>query len=98
LIAALKAGLGTAGDQGYWRAVRDSELAKSKGGQANACTLARASARLGQRREALAWLERSFRDRDGWLVYLNADANFDDLRGDTHFKDLVARIGLPAAQ
>ena len=94
-ITALRRGLAAQGAQGYWRALRDGELAKSKQGKPSSCTLARAYARLGERREALEWLEQAFRDRDGWLIYLNSDANFDGIRGDPRFEAFVARIGLP---
>ena len=50
---------------------------------------------VGQRDEAIEWLERAFLEREGWLVYLNANGHFDGLRGDPRFEDLVARIGLP---
>jgi len=94
-ITALRRGLAAQGAQGYWRALRDGELAKSKQGKPSSCILARAYARLGERREALEWLEQAFRDRDGWLIYLNSDANFDGIRGDPRFEAFVARIGLP---
>jgi tetratricopeptide (TPR) repeat protein len=97
LIAALRDGLRAAGPEGYWRAVRDAELDTSKDRQVNRRTLARAYARLGQRREALDWLERAFGERDPWLVYLKADNSFDGLRGDPRFDGLVGRLGLPAS-
>jgi TolB-like protein/DNA-binding winged helix-turn-helix (wHTH) protein/Flp pilus assembly protein TadD len=94
-IAALRTGLAAAGAQGYWRALRDSELARSKNGQASARTLALAYARLGDRRDATEWLERAIQEREGWVVYLNVNPAFDGLRGDRRFEDLVTRVGLP---
>jgi TolB-like protein/DNA-binding winged helix-turn-helix (wHTH) protein len=96
LLAALRTGLAAAGKRGYWSAVRDHELRNAKEGQARASTLSSAFARLGQDDEAIDWLERAFRDREGWVVYLNSNAAFDGLRANPRFKDLVARIGLPA--
>jgi len=46
--------------------------------------------------EAVDWLERARREREGWLVYLNVNPNFDGMRDNPRFRDLVARIGLPA--
>jgi tetratricopeptide (TPR) repeat protein len=93
LLAALRTGLATAGAQGYWSALRDSELDKSA--RSSDYTLAHAYARLGKRREAMELLEKAFSSREPWLVYLNVNPHFDGLRGDPRFEDLVTRIGLP---
>jgi TolB-like protein len=95
LTETLRTGLTTAGPLGYWAAVRDSELKKTDA-QVDALMLAHAYARLGQSREAMDWLERMFRDRIGSLVYLNINIDFDSIRNDPRFKDLIKRIGLPA--
>jgi len=96
LLAALRTGLAAAGARGYWSALRDYELERAKNGQPNARTLSATYARLGDDAEAIGWAERGFRDREGWLVYLNVSPQFDGLRANPRFKDLVARIGLPA--
>ena len=95
LLAALRTGLGASGPRGYWAALRDHELENAKNGHASARTLSAAYARLGQESEAVDWVERAFREREGWLVYLNVNPNFDGLRANQRFKDLVAHIGLP---
>ena len=96
LLAALRTGLAAAGERGYWSALRDHELEKAKNGSASARTLVAAYARLGQEGEAVDWVERAFREREGWLVYLNASPDYDGLRANPRFKKLVARIGLPS--
>ena len=50
---------------------------------------------LGQKDEALAWLEKAYEERYGWLVYLKADPIWDGLRSEPGYKSLVKRIGLP---
>jgi serine/threonine-protein kinase len=45
--------------------------------------------------ESLAWLEKAYEGRAGLLVYLKADANFDDLRSDPRFQALVRRLAIP---
>jgi TolB-like protein/Flp pilus assembly protein TadD len=50
---------------------------------------------LGNRKEALAWLERAFEERADGLTWLNVDPMLDDLRSDPGFQDLIRRIGLP---
>ena len=96
LLAALRTGLAAAGERGYWSALRDHELEKAKNGSASARTLVAAYARLGQEGEAVDWVERAFREREGWLVYLNVSPDYDGLRANPRFKQLVARIGLPS--
>jgi TolB-like protein/DNA-binding winged helix-turn-helix (wHTH) protein len=95
LLAALRTGLAAGGARGYWSALRDEELKNAKSGQASTRTLSAAYARLGQADEAIDWLERAFREREGWIVYLNVNPAFDGLRANPRFKDLVAHIGLP---
>jgi serine/threonine-protein kinase len=42
------------------------------------------------------WLERSYDDRAGWLMYLATDPRFDPLRQDARFRSLLERLGLPS--
>ena len=41
------------------------------------------------------WLERSYNERAGWLMYLATDPRFDPLRQDVRFQSLLERLGLP---
>lgn len=47
---------------------------------------------LGERQQALAWLERALDDRAHWLVWLKLDPRFDPLRADPGFAELLRRI------
>ena len=49
---------------------------------------------LGNKRKALEWLETSFQERDGWIPYLQTQPEFDSLRSDPHFQELVSRMNL----
>jgi TolB-like protein len=49
---------------------------------------------LGDKAEALAWLEKAYDDRSFFLVSLNVDPRFDHLRAEPRFRALVQRIGL----
>jgi serine/threonine-protein kinase len=42
------------------------------------------------------WLERSYDERAGWLMYLATDPRFDPLREDTRFRSFLQRLGLPS--
>jgi serine/threonine protein kinase/tetratricopeptide (TPR) repeat protein len=50
---------------------------------------------LGNADAAFASLDKAVTDRNGWLIYLNADPMFDPIRNDPRFAKLVARVGLP---
>ena len=49
---------------------------------------------LGQKKEALAWLEKSYEERSIWLIFLKCFAAFDGLRQEPGFVDLLRRLGL----
>jgi tetratricopeptide (TPR) repeat protein len=50
--------------------------------------------RLGERGQALVWLQFAYRQRDPGLVYLAADPVFDGVRDDPSFRDLTRRVGV----
>ena len=50
---------------------------------------------LGQREEALRWLEKDFEARSDYMVYLGIDPVLDSLRGDPRFEALQRKVGLP---
>jgi dTDP-4-dehydrorhamnose 3,5-epimerase-like enzyme len=55
---------------------------------------------LGDKKLALYWLEQGYQHREqagalGGLTWLDFDHEFDALRSDPKFKDLVRRVGLP---
>lgn len=49
---------------------------------------------LGDKAEALAWLEKAYDERSFFLASLNVDPRFDPLRAEPRFRALVQRIGL----
>lgn len=54
-------------------------------------------AALGDRERTFTWLEKAYEERSGWLVLLKMAPQFDDLRPDPRFEDLLRRIGFPPA-
>lgn len=53
-----------------------------------------AYAGLGDKEQALAWLEKAYYERRDRVFLLNVDPLLDPLRSDPRFKDLVRRAGL----
>jgi TolB-like protein/DNA-binding winged helix-turn-helix (wHTH) protein/Flp pilus assembly protein TadD len=48
---------------------------------------------LGENEKALDWLDRAETERDPFLIYIKVDPNFDNLRGDLRFTNLLRGIG-----
>jgi hypothetical protein len=57
--------------------------------------LARAYAALGETDRAIGSLERGFEERAVKMILIAVDPQYDRLRGDRRFQDLVRRLNLP---
>ena len=66
----------------------------SKRGYVSSYNIAQIQARLGDKRQALAMLERAYSARDSNLTYLKIDPVFDDLRSDPQFRALSQKMAL----
>jgi Tfp pilus assembly protein PilF len=49
---------------------------------------------LGDKTQAINWLEKAYQERSSSLIYLQVDPRFDGLRTDPRFQDLLRRMGL----
>jgi hypothetical protein len=56
--------------------------------------LAAVYAGLGEKDQAFAWLERDFQARTGLLIFITTLPDYDALRDDPRYIDLLRRIGL----
>jgi len=52
---------------------------------------------LGEIDKALEWLERAYQEHSGYLLSINSDFTFDNLRSDPRFQALLNKIGFPDA-
>ena len=50
---------------------------------------------LGEKDKALLALEKSFAEREAWIVWMGVEPIFDSLRSDARFKSLLERTGNP---
>jgi hypothetical protein len=71
------------------------QLRRGPAGLDTATRIAGAYARLGERDLAFEWLERAYAERSRILMGLRERVEFDNLRSDPRFNDLLRRIGLP---
>lgn len=51
---------------------------------------------LNEKDKAFEWLEKCYQERSPWLAFLATDPQYDNLRSDPRFKDLLRRVGLPS--
>jgi eukaryotic-like serine/threonine-protein kinase len=82
------------GWKGFVQAVLDYALHASKT-PPSPFVMAGYYTRLGQKEEALAWLQKGYEQRDFRMIMLSVDFGFDSLRSDPRFVELVRKIGLP---
>jgi TolB-like protein/Flp pilus assembly protein TadD len=66
----------------------------SKQGYVASSNFAIVCAGLGERDQAIAWLERACEERDSHLPHLNVDPRLRNLRREPRFKALLERVGL----
>ncbi|HKY03440.1 MAG TPA: hypothetical protein VJQ56_01055, partial [Blastocatellia bacterium] len=76
-----------------WRLKRRLEAASSR--KLSSYGFATLYASLGEKEQALGWLEKAFEERDLMLVSIKADPVYDSLRDDERFARLLRRMGFP---
>ncbi len=91
-IAAMDSAYSESGPEGYWRwrleGLKDQY-------DRYPSVVAMYYAQLGERDQAIAWLERAYERHDGWLYLLKVHPLLDPLRDDPRYKDLVRRMNFP---
>jgi TolB-like protein/DNA-binding winged helix-turn-helix (wHTH) protein/Tfp pilus assembly protein PilF len=70
-------------------------LARSQGASIPDYYLAAAWTAIGDKQEALFFLDRAYRFRSNWVSYLQYDPRFDELRPEPQFKALLNKIAFP---
>jgi len=63
--------------------------------QRNAWGVAEIYAALGEKDEALRWLEAAYEYRHNWIPWMGRNPNYEPLRDDPRFGDLLRRMNLP---
>jgi serine/threonine protein kinase/tetratricopeptide (TPR) repeat protein len=75
----------------YWKTLAFLEEA-AKYAYVSSVHFAILHAQLGEKDKAFAWLEKAFKERQPWLSQVEGDPQFESLRSDSRFADLVRRV------
>ena len=92
--AGIREALGRSGARGFWEALLELERQKDPRPSEWAHDIAVFHARLGEKDQSFSWLEKAYADRPFELLFLKVGPEWDNLRGDPRFLDLLRRIGL----
>jgi len=92
---ALGIALARSGRKKEARAIQREIENSSGAGHLRPCSLASLDSELAENDKAFVLLEECFRTRQGSLILLKVDPEWDSLRSDARFTHLVERIGLP---
>jgi TolB-like protein/DNA-binding winged helix-turn-helix (wHTH) protein/Tfp pilus assembly protein PilF len=98
MIAALNTGQKESGLRGFWRAWLQFHRTRIAAGKEDPLAVAFMYSRAGDTDQALIWLEKSFKARRTWIIFLGVNPAFDGLHSDPRFASLLKRIGLPQVQ
>jgi TolB-like protein len=98
-----KSGFADVAEQGYrsggWRGALTKgaqfRQAERKTGYSSAVVIARFYSDLGDKEQAFHWLDIAYEEHDWLLIGLNTYFQFDSLRSDPRFAELVRKVGLP---
>ncbi len=93
-VAGLADAYQTSGKEGYWRWKLDYWTERAKQEYVPRTSFARIYAYLGDKDQAMRWLEEGYKEREIIISTLNTDPAFDTLRDDPRFHDLLRRMNL----
>jgi TolB-like protein/DNA-binding winged helix-turn-helix (wHTH) protein/Tfp pilus assembly protein PilF len=92
---AMEQGLRSAGWKGAVAKAIEYGEAQRKTGYYSPFFIGRFYADLGDKDQALHWLNVAYKEHDWLLIGLNTNFQFDSLRSDPRFAELVHKVGLP---
>src|SRR5262249_1630654 len=99
LDKALSAARGIEGYRNVEKVLAKSELesltSRATDGYVSPVDFARVHARLGNKEEAIRYLEVAVKEPSPGVVFLKVDHVWDNIRNESRFQDAVRRIGLP---
>ena len=93
-VAGMKTAFATGGLKGLWKRQLDRLLEREKREFVLQIDVALLYARLGQKEQALARLQRAVEDRNHHVISLKVEPLWDSYRADPRFVALARRVGL----
>jgi hypothetical protein len=96
LVEAAEKGFAAGGKPGMLQNVRELQQKLYERGQEPAYALAETDSLLGNKKEALHYLQIAFDKHDEGTVQVGSNTGFNNLHSDPAYQSLIARIGLPA--
>lgn len=95
VIGALAVAMIRSGQRAKALEILNELKAEAANGNVSAFSAAQASAALGDKEEALTWMERTIADRWHHSYHFAINPEFDELRDDPRFKAILKRANLP---
>src|SRR5437667_1499389 len=78
----------------FWQTALDIDLESARRGETSPFIIAGLYSLLGNKEQALSWLEKAYTNHSSKMLDLKVDPDFDNLREDPRFVELVQRVGL----
>lgn len=83
------------GDLKAAQATVDKLLKGNIGGRVSPYSVALIYTAMGKKSDALDWLEKCYKDEDTWTVWIGVLVEWDSLRSEPRFRNLIHRLKLP---
>ena len=93
-IATLREAYAKSGWKGYWQKMLEQLREQSKRRYVSPLRIALSYTRLGEKDQALEWLEKAYEEHAGGWNDLKVAPLFDSLRSEPRFKKLLRKMGL----
>ncbi len=93
-VAGLADAYQTSGKEGYWRWMLDYWTERAKQEYVPPTNFALIYAYLGDSDQAMRWLEEGYKEHEFLMIILNVAPEWDPLRDDPRFQDLMRRMNL----
>jgi eukaryotic-like serine/threonine-protein kinase len=94
MAQSLRAAYESGGVMGYWRKRLEIMQTQAQSRYVYAHRFAELYARLGEREQALHWLEKAYDERSARIIWIGINPIFDALRDEPRFTALLQRMGL----
>jgi len=94
-VALLAHAYGVAGDKAQAQKILDQLKDQSARSYVSSYSIGEVCLALGDRNQALDWLEKAYAERARALVMLKVEPKLDPLRSDPRFQDLLCRMNFP---